>query len=138
MRQPSEASKTSIRVFYRQFNIAIAVLCGSLLLSPLAARVLPSAVTVCGYRQLTGKPCPFCGLTHQLSLVLNGRLSETTTAGKVYAAILLWLILQRAAAFALLKISDDRLLRKLFFTDVTLLVAVSGGFYFGSIVLFIR
>ncbi len=39
-------------------------------------RYTPPDLPLCGFRWLTGKPCPFCGLTHALFALAKGRYAE--------------------------------------------------------------
>jgi len=41
------------------------------LISPLLERAFPS-VMKCYYKEITGDPCPFCGLTEDMSCTLEG------------------------------------------------------------------
>ena len=36
----------------------------------------PPDLPVCGFRWLTGRPCPFCGLTHAVFALAKGRVAE--------------------------------------------------------------
>jgi hypothetical protein len=36
----------------------------------------PPDLPLCGFRWLTGHPCPFCGLTHAIFALAKGHLSE--------------------------------------------------------------
>jgi Protein of unknown function (DUF2752) len=36
----------------------------------------PPDLPVCGFRWLTGRPCPLCGLTHAIFALAKGRWSE--------------------------------------------------------------
>ena len=55
--------------------------------TPLAAAALWCAVAcrwldaanLCGFRRLTGQPCPLCGLTHGLAALALGRWSEAVS-----------------------------------------------------------
>jgi hypothetical protein len=40
------------------------------------ATSLPSGSILCGFRWLTGRPCPLCGMTHALAALAQGRWSE--------------------------------------------------------------
>ena len=37
------------------------------------------AANLCGFRRLTGQPCPLCGLTHGLAALALGRWSEAVS-----------------------------------------------------------
>jgi hypothetical protein len=41
-------------------------------LSPLFKKCLPSICGVCPYRELSGKPCPLCGMTRAVGAILHG------------------------------------------------------------------
>jgi hypothetical protein len=42
-----------------------------------AAWILPlPRIPLCGFRWLTGRPCPLCGLTHALYALAHGRVGE--------------------------------------------------------------
>jgi hypothetical protein len=57
-------------VSLRLVPLAVAALwCG------LAAR-MPDGVTLCGFRWLTGQPCPLCGMTRGLVALAMGRWSD--------------------------------------------------------------
>ena len=55
--------------------------------TPLAAAALWCAVAcrwldaanLCGFRWLTGRPCPLCGLTHGLTALASGRWSDAVS-----------------------------------------------------------
>jgi hypothetical protein len=55
--------------------------------TPLAAAALWCAVAcrwldsanLCGFRRLTGQPCPLCGLTHGLAALALGRWSDAVS-----------------------------------------------------------
>ena len=36
----------------------------------------PPDIPLCGFRWLTGRPCPLCGLTHAIFALAKGRWSE--------------------------------------------------------------
>ena len=38
--------------------------------------VTPPDLPVCGFRWLTGRPCPLCGLTHALFALAKGHMRE--------------------------------------------------------------
>lgn len=39
-------------------------------------RFTPPDFSLCGFRWLTGRPCPLCGLTHALCALAKGRAAE--------------------------------------------------------------
>jgi len=61
---------------YRTVNLTIlglALYCASLpLISPLMDRAFPGVWGVCVYREMTGGPCPLCGLTHAFGALARG------------------------------------------------------------------
>lgn len=64
---------------YRIFNLVILgflvyVLVFSLV-SPVMEKLFPSVVR-CYYKELTGDPCPFCGLTRDMNCVLTGNKEQ--------------------------------------------------------------
>jgi len=73
-------SDTAARVStYRTVNlvfIGLALYCALLpLISPVLGRVLPGIWGVCVYREITGRPCPLCGLTHAFGALARGDLA---------------------------------------------------------------
>lgn len=59
--------------FTRPMSVAAG---GALVLSALVdPNALPS-VSLCGFRALTGAPCPGCGLTHAFCAIGHGRFAE--------------------------------------------------------------
>jgi hypothetical protein len=56
---------------------AAEVLLALALASPVAAR---NDVVLCPFRALTGRRCPFCGLTRSLAALTRGRLRESVAA----------------------------------------------------------
>ena len=77
------------------------------------AVITPPDLPVCGFRWLTGRPCPLCGLTHALAALAKGHFAEAIHlhALSPLAVVLLFAIAWRpdyngtyltgAAAFAL-------------------------------------
>jgi hypothetical protein len=74
------------------------------LVSPYMERIAP-AVWRCHYRALTGRPCPFCGLTGDMRVFLSGggidnpSNSRFPTLLKLYAAELVLRIFFTAGSF---------------------------------------
>jgi len=51
-------------------------ICGSILLLLMLLPIpLQPQVTLCGFLWLTGRPCPFCGITRALAFLLKGDLA---------------------------------------------------------------
>jgi hypothetical protein len=56
----------------------------------------PPDLPLCGFRWITGRPCPFCGLTHAMFALVRGRWAEAlhwhalSPVAAVMLAGLLW------------------------------------------------
>jgi len=55
------------------------------LLGPLLTATVPWAVPVCGFKTLSGQPCPVCGLTTGLAALMRGNLSGALNSNPLTA-----------------------------------------------------
>ena len=58
----------------------------------------PPSLPLCGFRYLTGRPCPLCGLTHAMFALAKGHFAEAIhfhALSPVAAAMLLALVWNR-------------------------------------------
>ena len=91
---------------YRIFNLVILgflvyVLIFSLV-SPVMEKLFPSVVR-CYYKELTGDPCPFCGLTRDLNCVLTGdeEQDRINTRFQLFLAVYTFELVLRIIVFLL-------------------------------------
>ena len=61
------------RVRLEKFAVALILLATFPLAWALPANLGANGLTVCFFRTLTGKPCPFCGLTHAFVCAMHGQ-----------------------------------------------------------------
>ena len=62
------------------------------LLAPGLDRTLPGVTPVCALRALTGWPCPMCGLTRALGLLLRGHVREASATSILAVPFLILLV----------------------------------------------
>ena len=91
----SEAKKSK-RVATAGFIALTCVLLASVFYSPSQADANGQYFTVCGFKALTGLPCPGCGLTHSFCAIGKGNLRDAFTFNAVgpplfLVSILVWL-----------------------------------------------
>jgi hypothetical protein len=53
-----------------------------------AVALAPTRIPLCGFRALTGLPCPLCGGTHACAAVMTGQLANAIQANAGVVAIL--------------------------------------------------
>ena len=91
----SEAKKSK-RVSTAGFIALTLVLLASVFYSPSPADANGQYFTVCGFKALTGLPCPGCGLTHSFCAIGKGDLREALAFNAIgpplfVVSILIWL-----------------------------------------------
>jgi hypothetical protein len=109
----------------------------ALALSRLADPNRPLPFEVCGFKLLTGLPCPTCGMTRALCHAIRGHWSESVTshpAGLIVAAGLVgWMLWSSAEAWRgrpIQEIHRNRLAKVLIGT----FVAVSTAFWISQLI----
>ena len=90
----SEAKKSK-RVAIASFIALTCVLLASVFYSPSQADANGQYFTVCGFKALTGLPCPGCGLTHSFCAIGKGNLRDAVAFNAVgpplfLVAVLVW------------------------------------------------
>ena len=89
-------AKKSKRVATAAFIALTCVLLASVFYSPSPANANGEYFTVCGFKALTGLPCPGCGLTHSFCAIGKGDLREAFSFNAVgpplfLVSVLVWL-----------------------------------------------
>jgi hypothetical protein len=108
------------------------VIAAALALAALTNPNRPLPFEVCGFKLLTGLPCPTCGMTRALCHALRGHWSQSITshpAGLIFAAGLVgWLLWSAAEAYRGRPIAEAPR-RRLTHALIVAGVAVSGVFW---------
>lgn len=106
-------------------------------LSPLLEKCFPSVWGVCPYRELSGKPCPLCGMTRAAGAVLRGDFHRAVSLNPLSIFAVLFILSEVIFRVVLLCLNINRRSRPLLVrADIFAHVLLAGIFicYIGKFI----
>lgn len=107
------------------------------LLSPLLEKCFPSVWGVCPYRELSGEPCPLCGMTRAVGAVLRGDFHRAVSLNPLSIFAVLFILSEVIFRVVLLCLNISRRSRPLLVrADIFAHVLLAGIFicYIGKFI----